>query len=108
MLLLAPPSLTVTVMIDAPRPKATGAKVMEPVAFGLVYVTVGFGIRPVLLEVAVTVKVWFSFVAPEEIPERGTVWVPAFSGMVTLVSAFNVGVWFTEFTVTMNVRVTML
>ena len=35
-LLLAPPSLTVTVMVAEPKPKVTGVKVIEPVALGLV------------------------------------------------------------------------
>ena len=36
MLLLAPPSLTVTVMVAAPLPLTTGVKVKEPVLFALV------------------------------------------------------------------------
>ena len=36
MLLLVPPSLTVTVMVAEPKPLATGVKVMEPVVLGLV------------------------------------------------------------------------
>ena len=36
MLLLVPPSLTVTVMAAAPLPLATGVKVKEPVLFALV------------------------------------------------------------------------
>ena len=36
MLLLAPPSLTVTVMVAEPYALATGVKGIEPVALGLV------------------------------------------------------------------------
>jgi hypothetical protein len=32
-------------------------------------VTVGFGMRPVLLELAVTVRVWLSLAAPELMPD---------------------------------------
>ena len=44
-----------------------------------------------LLEEAVTVSVWASLVAPEVMPERLTVWRPAFSLMVRLASALSVG-----------------
>src|ERR1043166_1377412 len=63
---------------------------------------------PVLLEVAVTVRVWLSFVAPVVMPERFTVCWLAFWLMLRFDSAFSVGAWFTELTVTVNVRVTML
>ena len=36
MLLLAPPSLTVTVIVAEPKPLTAGVKVIEPVAAGLV------------------------------------------------------------------------
>ena len=36
MLLLAPPSLTVTVIVAEPKAKAAGVKVIEPVVLGLV------------------------------------------------------------------------
>ena len=49
--------------------------------------------RPVLLEVAVTVSVCASLVAPEVIPERLTVCKPARSLMVTLASVLSVGGW---------------
>ena len=56
-------------------------------------VTAGVGIRPGLLEEAVTVSVWTSLVAPEVMPERLTVCRLAFSLMVTLASALSVGGW---------------
>src|ERR1051326_348175 len=108
MLLLVPPSLTVTVIVAEPNWLVTGVKLSEPVPFGLVYDTVGFGIRLVLLDVAVTVRVWVSFAAPEEMPERFTVWRPEFSLTVTSARALTVGGWLTGLTVTMNVRETML
>ena len=52
------PSSTVTVTVAVPLALATGVKLRLPVAFGLVYVTVGFGISPVFEELAVTVRVW--------------------------------------------------
>ena len=66
------------------------------------------GIRPGLLEEAVTVRVWDSLVAPELMPERLTVCRPAFSLMVTLASALSVGGWLTGLTVTVKVWETML
>ena len=68
----------------------------------------GVGIRPVLLEVAVTVRVWDSLAAPEPMPERLTVWRPAFSLMVRLASVASVGAWLTGLTVTVKVRETTL
>ena len=41
-------------------------------------------------------------------PDRLTVCSPAFSLIVTLLIAFNVGAWFTGLTVTVKVRVTTL
>ena len=46
--------------------------------------TVGWGIKLGLLEVAVTVNVCNSLLAPEEMPDRATAWSPAFSVMVRL------------------------
>ncbi len=63
---------------------------------------------PVLLEVAVTVNVWFSLGAPELMPERLTVWGPGFSLRLRLANALSVGGWLTGLTVTVNVLVTML
>src|SRR5512137_2922952 len=57
-----------------------------------------------LLEDAVTVRVWDSLVAPEEMPERLTVCAPAFSAMVKLAKAARVGGWLTGVTVTVNER----
>src|SRR2546429_20804 len=54
---------------------------------------------PGLLEVAVTVRIWASLVAPEEIPDRFTVWAAAFSSIVIFFKAFGVGVGFTAFPV---------
>ena len=61
-----------------------------------------------LLDAAVTVSVWFSLVAPEVMPDKFTVCRPAFSLMVRLPIAFNVGGWFTALTVTVKVRVMIL
>ena len=47
-------------------------------------------------------------VAPEEIPERLTVWVAASSLIVRLAILFNVGGLLKRFTVTVKVRVTVL
>src|SRR2546429_7387110 len=69
---------------------------------------VGFGISPGLLEVAVTVSVWTSLVAPELMPERFTVCGPASSLIERLARALSVGGSLTAFTVTVNVRVTVL
>src|SRR5438093_473861 len=52
-----PLSVTVTVMIADPFTSPTGVKLSDPVVFGLVYVTVGFGINLVLFDEAVTVRV---------------------------------------------------
>ena len=61
-----------------------------------------------LLETAVTVSAWDWLAAPELIPVRFTVCSPAFSLIVRLEIAFNVGGWLTALTVTVNVCVTML
>jgi hypothetical protein len=65
--------------------------------------TVGLGIKPGLLETAVTVSVWISLAAPEVMPDKFTVCSPAFLLMVKLLMAFNVGGWFTALTVTVKV-----
>ena len=61
-----------------------------------------------MLEVAVTVRVWASFVAPELMPERLTVCNPALSLMVMLARAFRVGGVLTGLTVTVKDLETML
>ena len=61
-----------------------------------------------MLEEAVTGSVWFSLVAPEVMPEKLTVWRPAFSLRVRLVSALSVGDWLTGLTVTVKELETML
>ncbi len=61
-----------------------------------------------MLEVAVTVRVWTSLLAPELIPERFTVCTPAFSLMVRLDRELRVGGWLTGFTVTVKDLVTVL
>src|SRR5881409_4037592 len=71
-LLMVPPSLTVTVTSETPLALFTGRRVRTPVVFPLVYPTAGLGSTDVLLEVAVTVRVWVSFAAPLVIPERRT------------------------------------
>ena len=57
---------------------------------------------------AVTVSVSASLAAPEEMPERLTVWAEAFSLRVTFAKALSVGAWFTGLTVTVKVRETTL
>ena len=64
--------------------------------------------RAGLAEVAVTVRVWTSLLAPEEMPERLTVCAPAFSLRVRLPIASSVGGWLTGLTVTVKARLTML
>ena len=64
--------------------------------------------RPVLLEEAVTVSVWISFVAPEVMPERLTVCRPAFSLIEMFEFVLRVGGWLTGFTATMNDWLTVL
>jgi hypothetical protein len=54
-------------------------KLRLPVLLGLVYVTIGFAIRPGLLEAAVTIAVSLSLVEAALMPERAMVWNPAFS-----------------------------
>ena len=66
--------------------------------------TVGVGIRPVLLDEAVTVSVWDSLVAPEEMPDKLTVCWLAPSLIVRSVSVLSVGGWLTGLTVTVKVR----
>src|SRR3974377_672560 len=44
------------------------------------------------------VRVWASLVAPEVMPERLTVWRPAFSLIVALASVLSVGGWLTGLT----------
>src|SRR6266705_685784 len=102
MLLLVPPSLTLKVIVAVPEALAAGLNESEPVEFGVTYETVGLGTSTVLLEVAVTVSVWFSLAAPELIPERFTVCKPAFSLMVRLASELRVGGWLTGLTVTVK------
>ena len=61
-----------------------------------------------MLEEVVTVSVWTSLAAPEEMPDRLTVWSPAFSLRVTLASVFSVGAWLTGLTMTLKERETTL
>ena len=61
--------------------------------------TAGCGRSPVLLDEAVTARVWLSLAAPEPIPLRETVCSPAFVARVRLASAFKVGASFTAVTV---------
>src|ERR1019366_813405 len=56
----------------------------------------------------VTVIVWASLAAPEEIPDRLTVWSPAFSLRVTSVRVLSVGAWLTGLTMTVKERETTL
>ena len=72
MLFDAPPSLTVTVMVAVPKAFGAGVKLNDPPGVGELYVTAGFGIMLVSLEMAVTVRVWLSFGAPEVMPVKLT------------------------------------
>ena len=64
--------------------------------------------RAGLLDVAVTERVWFSLVAPEDMPLRFTVLAAEFSSTVMLLRAARVGGSLTGFTVTVKVRETTL
>jgi hypothetical protein len=44
-------------MVAVPPASAVGVNEMEPAEFGLEYVTIGFGIKPGLLDVVVTASV---------------------------------------------------
>jgi hypothetical protein len=85
------PSLTVTVMVALPVAFSAGVRRNEPLESGLAYVTTGWGIRPGLLDVAVTVKAWISCAAPELMPVRETTRGPTFGFNVKLPSGFSVG-----------------
>ena len=51
---------------------------------------------------------WVLHEAPDETPDRLTVWTPAFSATVTLPRALSVGASFTGLTVTVKLRVKVL
>src|SRR5437879_239675 len=55
--------------------------------------------RAGLLELALTIRIWFSLVAPKPIPLKETVWIPASSLMVRSAIGARVGGAFTKFTV---------
>ncbi len=55
-----------------------------------------------------TVSVWDSLVAPDEMPARFTVCKPALSLIVTSARVLRVGDWLTELTVTVKERAMML
>ena len=55
------PSLIATVSVAVPFALVTGRKLKVPVLAGLLYETVGVGINVRSLELAVTVRTWFSF-----------------------------------------------
>src|SRR6516225_4666703 len=76
-LLLAPPLLTVTVITAEPEALAAGVKVRVPVALGLA-------------EEAETTSVWPEPLPPL-MPDKFTVWRPAFSLTVKLPIALSVG-----------------
>ena len=67
-LLLAPRSSTVRVRVTMPLALGAGVNEMLPLLPGLVYTTVGLGIRVGSLEAALRRSVWTSSGAPEEIP----------------------------------------
>src|SRR5258708_6192268 len=108
MLLLAPPSLTVTVIGAVPYAVVNGGRATEPAKHWMEKETAGLGISAVLLELAVTVRLWISLLAPEVIPERLTVCNPAFSLILRSASELRVGGWLTGLTVTAKERVTIL
>src|SRR6266581_1351591 len=68
----------------------------------------GLGMIVVSLELAVTIRVCVSFVAPEVIPFRFTVWLVASSPIVSGLIGSNVGGSLTGLTVTVKVRCTTL
>ena len=68
----------------------------------------GLGIRPGLLEEAVTVRVWTSSLAPVVMPDKLTVCSPEFSLIVRLLKAFKVGGAFNALTVSTNVAIALL
>ena len=70
--------------------------------------TVGAGRRAGLLDEAVTVRVWISLEAPEVMPERLTVWGPAFSLRVRPAIGLSVGRALTGLTVTVKERIMVL
>src|SRR5436309_2680912 len=57
-----------------------------------------------LLDMALTVRTWTSFGAPELIALKSTVWIPAFSLVTTLLIGAKVGGSFTGVTVTLKLR----
>src|SRR3954468_2697751 len=67
-----PPSFTVTLIVAVPLAFATGRKARLPDVPGLVDVTARLVTRFKFVLVAVIVRIWGSFAAPEEIPVRGT------------------------------------
>src|SRR5262245_39819525 len=85
-----PASRTVTTICAVPLRLATGVNRSEPVALGVVYVTVGFGIRPALLEVAVIDSACVS-PGPAEMPARSTVCWAASSEIVVSLIGSSVG-----------------
>ena len=71
--------------------------------------TTGVGMRPGLLDAAVTVRVGFALVRPEAMPVSATVCEPASSLSERLPSAVRLGVWFPALlTVTTKVSVAEL
>src|SRR5207245_3108721 len=107
-LLVAWPSLTVTVRVAVPLALASGVKVRVPVPLGLVSFPTRRSSDLGLLEAAVRVRVWTSLLAPEVMPDRVTVCRAAYSFEVQLLNEFRVGVSFTALTVTEKVRATVL
>ena len=86
---------------------AFSAVLSGAVLAGLLYETVGVGINVRSLELAVTVRTWFSFSAPEVMPVKVTVCRPASSLMLRLEIGFKVGGSLTGTTVIVNVRLTV-
>src|SRR6185369_4347950 len=106
-LAVPPLSLASTLMMAVPLLLVTGVKLKEPVALGLVYVTVGLGTMAGTLEVAVRVTTWpASLAGPTLIPVRFTVWNPGLTLRKTLLMGSRVGGSLTGCTVTTKVLVT--
>src|SRR5207248_2371580 len=82
----------------------TGAKVRVALSCGLLYWTVGLGMRSGLLENARTLSRSASLAAPELMPVNSTVCGPEPSAMVRLAIGFRVGGLFIGVTVTVKLR----
>ena len=108
MLLLAPPLFTVTVIVAVPELFATGVKLKLPVAVRAGVTHRRIRNQPRIARTGRHRQRLRRLPAPLLMPLKFTVCTPAFSFTLTLPIAFNVGGWFTAFTVTVKLCVTML